>query len=379
MALHKIVIYALVFSLSAPARGDTRSFALAVGESQIVRFPSGTDLAVSRRGVVDLFHQGDGIWELTALRAGFVVIDGRDAATGDARPPRIFVTVAPSGERPAFAELPDLPAWLCKPKGVRCDKGAGIVAGVSDDPLWLRRGAAYCDRGDACLFAVHLSADGQRTNPTRYRLAAKIFLMEDGAAEELGFSPEAAVAFTAPPGKADVSLLARLRALARDHKAEILGEPLFRLTPGQEAALVNGGEFQVLERGKDGDAPVTAWKQHGLALKLTLSPLSDGRARLAYDLSLKAPADGRSALTVNSLKSEVELPVGTPVLVGILDLEAKRQDAQTAPPFSSIPLIGPLFRGSGGQASKSRLGLWLHLEGDRDEALTGPWTKALPP
>ncbi len=363
------------------ARAEPRSLALSVGESEVVRFPPGTDLAVSRRGVVDLFHAGDGSWEITALRAGFAVVDGRDAVTGDARPPRVFVTVASTDGRPSFVERLELPAWLCKPRGVRCDKAAGIVSGRVDDPLWLQRAADFCAHGNACLFAVDLSDKGHAARRGRYRLAAKIFLVESGAAEELGFDGDARVAVSAHAGKADVTLLSRLRALASAHKAEILAEPLFRMTPGEEAQLVNGGEFQVLGRstGAGTDHEVTTWKQHGLALKLRLTPLAAGRARLTYDLSLKSPSASRTALTVNSLHSEVDLPVGSPVLVGILDLEARLDDSRDVPPFASIPLIGPLFRGQGHQSTKSRLGFWLHLAEDADDALTGPWTKAGPP
>lgn len=382
MAYREAVALVIAMSLGGPAaRAASRSLALAVGESEVVRFPAGTDLAVSRRGVVDLFHAGDGSWEITALRAGFAVIDGRDAVTGEARPPRVFVTVASADERPSFGEHLDLPAWLCKPRGVRCDKAAGIVSGRVDDPLWLQRAADFCAHANACLFAVDLSEKGQAGRRGRYRLAAKIFLVEDGAAEELGFDGDARVAFSAPAGKADVTLLSRLRALASVHQAEILGEPLFRMTPGEEVQLVSGGEFQVQGRstGSGNDRDGTTWKQHGLALKLRLTPLAAGRARLTYDLSLKSPTASRTALTVNSLHSEVDLPVGSPMLVGILDLEARLDDSQDVPPLASIPLIGPLFHGQGHQATKSRLGFWLHLAEDADDALTGPWTKAGPP
>lgn len=382
MACREFVAALAFVSLSAGvARADSTNLALSVGESRVVRFPDGTDLSVSRRGIVDLFHAGGGNWEITALRSGFAVVDGRDAATGESRPPRLFITVAPAGEPGVFAGRPELPAWLCKPRGIRCERDAGIVSGTTDDPLWLRRAEGFCERGDACLVAVALSASGQARRRERYRLAAKIFLVEDGAAEELGFDGAADVVLEAPPGRTDATLLSRLRALARDHKAEVLGEPLFRLTPGREVQLVNGGEFQVLERSREsGDArDVTAWKQHGLALKLRLSPLPQARAKLAYDLSLKSPTDARTALTVNSLQSEVDLPVGSPVLVGVLDLEARLEDQRRTPPFAAIPLIGPLFQGFGKRASKSRLGFWLHLTEDDDGALTGPWTKALPP
>lgn len=377
-----VLIGAVLFASAARADNTaTKNLTLIVGDSQVVHFPLGTDLTVSRRGVVDLFHAGNGNWEITALRGGFAVIDGKDAVTGDSRPPRVFVTVLAADDRHALIAPPDLPDWICKAKGVRCQRDAGIVQGQVDEPLWWQRAQDFCRKNEACLFAVELSEQGRLKQQTRYRLAAKIFLIEDGAAQELGFDDDTKVTVDAVRGKSDFALLSRLRAMARDHKAEIISEPLFRLTPGQETQLINGGEFQVVERESDGNGShdVTSWKQHGLVLKILLTPLGKGRARLTYDLSLKSPTENHAALSVNSLKSEVELPLGTPVLVGVLDLEARLGETHETPPLASIPLIGPLFRGSGNQASKSRLGFWLHLEEDTDNPLSGPWSRSGPP
>ncbi len=445
MALREFLVVA--WTLGAPvvaAEAPGRNLLLHVGETQEVQFPIGTDLTVSRRGVVELFHVEGSTWQITGLHSGFVVIDGRDPTTGEGRPPRLFVDVSTPSDKEAadraVALPPTWPDWLCHSKAIRCDTDAAIITGTLDDHLRYLRAHAVCRATRNCQFAVELTAaaksrwmdqlrrqvdgrflvsvtaaglpvlstackttrreqiegeidaltDGELaaglltwrcledTRGPAYRLAAKIFLVESSAADELGFEDRSQVEARGPPIATDLRLLSRLKALALERRAEILGQPNFRLTAGQEAELVNGGEFQVLEHSvRDGsDRELATWKQHGLAFKLTVVPLAAGRARLTYNLTLKSRvADAETALTVNSLKSEVELALGAPLLVGILDLEASADHQQSTPPFSHLPLIGPLFSTKGQQNSKSKLCLWLYLEEDPDDAPlvpTGP-------
>jgi pilus assembly protein CpaC len=169
-----------------------------------------------------------------------------------------------------------------------------------------------------------------------------------------------------------------LRALEQDRRAEVLGQPVIRLAAGQEAELTMGGEFQVIEhvvREPTGDEAPTrsSWKQHGLTLKTTATPFDAQRVRLAYDLSLKTrSSQSETSLTVNDLKSEVDVRVGSSTMVGLLDVKATGDERERLPVLGGIPIIGPLFSSRGSQQTRSRLLLWMRLDADDDASELSP-------
>jgi len=418
--------------------GETRSLTLGTGESTTVSYPLGTDLSVSRRGVVDVFGTNDGQWHSTGLDGGCVIIDGRDDTSGEPRLPRLFVTVRPTGENAKSAETfapPTLPAWLCSPRGIVCDHAAGLVKGKTGSLPWYFHARATCAAAPACFFAVTLAATAQHVWSTRlatslgasyhvqvgarapaviwtacgkngrksrvddvdavtgrqlsagllalrcledapgprYRLGARAFLVEDSTARQLGFASSATLVLAASPITREAGLLTRLKALAATNQAEIIGQPVVRLGPGQEVELLSGGEFAVVDY-EPGDGHHTSWKQHGLSLHVTAVPLDKTHARITYEAALKTRQGAdQEALAVNSLRSEIDITLGTPTMVGVLDMRSHGQDSHATPVLAQLPILGPLFAATSHQESSSRLFLWLEL--DRDEAqgvLDGP-------
>jgi type II secretory pathway component HofQ len=209
----------------------------------------------------------------------------------------------------------------------------------------------------------------------RYRLRAQVFLVEATAATELGVDATSSVQAALPSlGQSHARLLAKLKALEQQRKAEMIGEPVLRLRPNQPAETASGGEFQVVDRsarrGEDGDSvDRTSWKQHGLLLKINATPLNDARVRLAFDMTFKSRTQGESqALTLHSMKSEVDLVLGVATMAGSLDLQTSASDLERLPLLSAVPLIGPLFQSNARQHSKSRLFLWLELSEDDGRA-----------
>jgi hypothetical protein len=419
----------------------TRQLSLRPGESATVSYPIGTDLTVSRRGIVDAFSSGDGRWQLTALRGGFVVVDAKDATTGEPRPPRLLIEVhGARDEAPTTPAIPPLsgpPPWVCTTPGIKCDQGAGIVRGTTDSYLWYVRARTACRESEGCLFAATLSKAGtnawidalqaqvgdhfgiiasaagipalttycaasgrpRRTNdaddltdgavtsgllhlrcldeddPRAFRLSVRVFLVESAAARELGIDQQINATAQAPARTISTStswsILAKLKALATDHRAESIGEPVVRIHPNVPVNIVSGGEFQVFEhivRAAHDDEPEerAAWKQFGLTMKLMAAAVSPKVMHLAYDLSFKSRTQASDlALTVNAIKSDVNVtPGGPPVMAGALDLKASSDDHQRVPLLSHLPILGPLFTLTGKEQSSSRLLVWLELADD---------------
>lgn len=144
----------------------SKSLALHPGESQDISFPAGTDLSVSRRGVVDVFAVDASTWQLTALHAGTVVIDGRDALTGEVRSPRLIVNVLPAKiieagdlgrDQSGEDKPPALPIWICQVPGLRCESNLGMVRGTIEDIATFSLLRSACARVKGCVFAVRLT------------------------------------------------------------------------------------------------------------------------------------------------------------------------------------------------------------------------------
>jgi type II secretory pathway component GspD/PulD (secretin) len=86
----------------------------------------------------------------------------------------------------------------------------------------------------------------------------------------------------------------------------------------------------------------------GTALKVTPYVLGDGLIRVKIDLERDGGTlspDGRSITGGNQAAySDVIVPVGTPIVIGGLTVNAKSRGSSGVPILSDLPLIGSLFR-----------------------------------
>ncbi len=234
-----------------PSTSDSE-LSLTIGGSKTIEAPADADLRVSRRGVVDLRALGQGRWEVTALRSGFVLID---AASGEAVEvtARWRVRVLPPDAGPKglvrSKGAPFLPSWLCDEEGVTCDAESRALRGVTDSHAVFLGAVRACEEAGDCFFAMALSELGRETwreelarhfpdldftvttagfvrgeapctTPPRlpealmpkerlifrclppdpapaYELAIKVVVVEDGAAEALGLRSGAELALLA--------------------------------------------------------------------------------------------------------------------------------------------------------------------------------------
>lgn len=206
-----------------------------------------------------------------------------------------------------------------------------------------------------------------------YELAIKVVLVEDGVAEALGFRSGAELALIAGRdvggGAAKTAISAQLEALAEERRVDVIGEPLVRLPAGMETEIAVGGEtgypapsrgisYQSGAAAKVGTA--VAWKRHGLALKLTPTPLADGRVHLVFEASLRMRDGGAGAapsLSLSSVRSAIDLEAEQPRVAAALDLSSATAQERETVGLARIPILGPLFRLAA--RSKNRTRVWL--------------------
>lgn len=395
---------------------------LATGQSREVTFPETAEVRVTRRGIVDVFHERGTTWRLTGLRGGFVIVEAFDPESGAPIAPRYHVTVGSNSGHRSRARAPA--RWICREPGVSCDASTGTIAGRTADWDWYVRTYAQCSDDPSCYFRVRLNDDGVAAaratigallggeyalrplpdgrltlaspcdaegRPRRltetlsrlgsatqsglitlgchtereglaYRLNARLFLATAGTARRLGFAPETTLRLAAAPVAATAGYAASLAALEHDRDVEAVGSPVTRLLPDRQAEIVSGGEFQVVEPDKDGDGLRAAWKQHGLTLKVRATPLANGHARLSIDGTLKFRTGGQQSLTVSSLTTELDVVLGSPTHVATLDLATTEAQTDFVPFLGKLPLFGPLFTTRGRDRASTRLIVWLGVD-----------------
>ena len=408
------------------------------GGATELALPHDATLNVSRRGVVDLHLLGDDRWRVTALHSGVVLIEARAPDAEPHEAVRYLIDVAPAAEerKRERGRNVALPEWLCAPDLIRCDSATGIVSGTAPSWGWLVQAADACQPAHGCLLQAGLDeaaraswkaalaafaapekisvsaegfvqfgrpcAEGDGPAPERapfpeglvpksrlaerclpafadpgYELSARIFLVDEADARNLGFDSNvdatlAAGLHVAPTATA--AALSRLEALASQHRATVVGEPRLRLLPGRDVTLRAGGEFQVAEFRDEHRGAATndthervpaaaSWKQTGLEMTVRAGVLQGEAAHLDFDaaLRLRARTAGDPMLTVGSVHSSFDLPLGVPQLAATLDLATDADGGTETPIFARMPLIGPLFQTSAREHARHRLVVWLTL------------------
>ena len=144
-----------------------------------------------------------------------------------------------------------------------------------------------------------------------------------------------------------------------------------RLIEGSETIIESGGEFPVLTTKSDnGQIQEASWKQYGLALKVKAMSESNESITVQIDFSVRTPGGGsnQNNLQLNRLVSVVRARLGTPVVVGGVEIETAGAKEQFIPLLSKLPIIGPLFKLVSKEHANSKLFLWILLDNDSDDA-----------
>lgn len=414
-----------------------KTFSMNVGEFvRLKTFVTDADLQVSRRGIVDLqYSEQEQVWQVTAIRGGFVVLYEKKKGEGEER--RYFIKVNTSEETKEDGRgLPDLPLWICKNKGILCDEDTGQISGRSSSFEWFLKARDFCKQEDSCFFKVSLTDEGrfrwkvklkaalgskfeivinnfdtaqattycgdfsidekkswvdhatggavsagnlfisclEKTQIIKYRVKARVFLIEDNAAKEIGLS--SVVAGAARLG-GDISLdaHAKLENYIKEHKATVIGEPVFRVNAGKEARISSGGEFQTINiihngavdsRSSEKDVSL-GWKQHGLDFTIEPRPSGYHQVHIKFKMLLKnrnAEESDRPSLQTNTFASEFDVKLNDPVILGGVDFSIKGENSSGPFLLDRVPILGPLFRVRSNAEEHSKLYLWFVLAED---------------
>jgi pilus assembly protein CpaC len=152
---------------------------------------------------------------------------------------------------------------------------------------------------------------------------------------------------------------ATLRAFERVGLVRTLAEPTLSAVSGESAKFLAGGEFPIpVAQDKDGGVTVE-FKPFGVGLGFTPVVLSSGRIALKMStevseltsqgaFSLSTPGASAAftipALTVRRAETAVELPSGGSMMIAGLLQEKTKQNIDSLPGMTTLPVLGTLFR-----------------------------------
>lgn len=379
----------------------TPEISLHVGKTRIAPLFADRDVLVSRKGIVKVVFISDNLFEIIALKAGVVLLQ----AKGDKKQ-RVLVTVRKKPTSNTYM----LDTEVCTAAGIRCTV-AGVTGKTTDLRLFLQA-KSQCQRkcafnltltdqaGQLWLvetrkllgpqFDVSLHRNSQLTASTfcrqknaqlekkladdltggyveqgvlkivclnhydlsQYRLTARIVLLNQTKARELGFKDLHRLVYLRP----EHLLWQKLQNVSH-----IIGEPKFSLINGAQAKFETGGEIQYTARDKNSNSHV-AWKFYGLSLQVGVDKINTQQAKLHLDFSLKNPAS--RGMHSSRFTSTVIMTVAQPRAVSVIGYHNTATALKTLPILNRVPIVGPLFNNKKKQTAVHKIIIWFLLNYD---------------
>lgn len=167
--------------------------------------------------------------------------------------------------------------------------------------------------------------------------------------------------FSGSPGNFDVNGLIDL--LAEDDLVTVLAEPNLTALSGETANFLAGGEFPIPVPQRNGNFTIQ-FKQFGVSLAFTPTLIGKNRIsmRVAPEVSQLTNTGAITiasiqvpALTTRRAETTVELGSGQSFAIAGLLLDNTRQDSNSVPGLSDLPILGPLFDSDRFERNESEL------------------------
>jgi hypothetical protein len=398
---------------------DLQEIQLNVGETLELSFPGDLGLRVSKKGIIHPYSLGQGLWQITGIKAGIVIVEYQSSKSQ-----RYLVRVEEQihVDQKKVDQLPD---WICKTNGISCDQSLLKISGFAPDfNLWYRF-YHFCRKLNGCHYNVTLTQDQRKrwSERLRFQLGQNIQvimteyesflvlgdcrnsgfekllkyvndqtgnLQKDGIllvrcmdeyyrdiyqveiqmvrVENLdnnqspGISPKM---IARDPHQLGLNLALKIDQLIESHHAKVVAHPVVNLVTGSPVKVISGGEFAFTsEKNEDqesaqGKNQKLEWKNTGLELQLEINPLSSEKMNLKYKSEIKMRTAAQS-MSVQMLSGEIDMDYGKKVLLGKIDFDHESSH-ESGGILSELPLVGDLFKDTVEDGGKSEVYLWATL------------------
>ncbi len=401
---------------------DVKRIELRAGDSTTITTSLGSDLNVSRRGVVDIYHQGEGEWLVTGMRAGIITITEQPASES-----HYIVRVLPHDSQPTLPSA----IGICQKgntlPGITCSSEQKALLGITSSPAIYLSALQDCAEFN-CNFQVQLKANlsdwlshvtsilprhlsfsstkpgegnlltycgrqtriaAQKSLPDRwqaiisskiiefhcvedfhrwrFKLSLKLIRLISNRSDDIGLTAKWQNSIQ-PTSPLPPQILTKIHAWNSALGSTLVGEPVIRFAAKEEALFQSGGELATPDSRSDKSEQVT-WRNFGLEGKVTLFTIDEHQSELRYSLTLKSPSgDSNSTLDVHKLSATIPVTLAKPTILGILDLDGSEESRTGIPFIGKIPIIGPLISRSRREKTHARLVIWADLRLDKSDS-----------
>lgn len=389
---------------------ETSTHQLVLGQSIRLTTPRELNLYVHKKGIVDVTFIESGAWQVTGLKKGFVLITGR----GPDGESKYKAMVEVKRAEPTRSSRSSLWQSLCEELG--CDPGRlGPHQAMSDFGAYFRL-YELCLKDPSCYFQATLAKPGRdallkllkasfpgplslqtlsqgklllrygcseshqkewekkiyrllqisaKTSPLQlicqeervqsYQLKAKIFSLEKGSMEGLGWDFAAQNLIQTLSPKQNQLIQAYL---TRNEK-NLISQPTLSFRDDEPVKIHSGEEIAKISSKDD---PEQHWRKTGFRLHFQFSRLSAQRGIFRYEASLSAKSGEGGDLSSSYLNGELVMELSQPTIVFEMTSLSQDKNVETLPILESIPILGPLFQKDFSGHHQKQVYLWVLIE-----------------
>jgi hypothetical protein len=195
-----IFFVAILYSVvGVAASALPENVVMSVGDTREFTFPVSANLRLSTKGVLELFSVGDGSWQITGLKQGFVIVNWSEEGSDKAVDGRLFIEVRRKlGGRLGTPEkgANSQQRW-CGKSGLTCSVAGDEVGGVTSDFWHWLMARGHCRAETGCRFAAMLEEPGRAALEGWFRskvgAAYELTLSEDSSPQILATCSEEVV------------------------------------------------------------------------------------------------------------------------------------------------------------------------------------------
>ncbi len=395
------------------ANPEPRRWDLDIGDVRQLKLNPKSSLRLSQKNVLEIEDQGEGRYQLIALRSGMVYVRELDENGVNLQSWIVDVASRSEAAKTAILRHPRWKPLLCMEAGVHCNAERSTISGRTESLSWLHKARDICEKHPPCRFQVLLSEEAQ-TFWSR-KIASDLGLPKvgldaegyiklestcqtgDSKREELwrkwvqdrfGTSLQLqCISSRAGQFRLDVIALAHkhsdselnnplalgpvqllplepieifLKGLSQRSDTRILAKPQLALNLGSTMEVSDGMDIATLAPQRD--QTVEIWKAVGFQLQLKLIEQQGEAVKAAISLQLSRPREGQRSLDRSALQTETWLTLDSLQLVGQIQARTEGFEESRIPWLGSIPFIGGLFRWNMESEGESQVYLLLRLQ-----------------
>lgn len=304
----------LLISLASDALATEQTIKLETGDIKKIQLPESSQIFVSRRGVITLNHDHGHYWNISAKRAGNVKISVKNKA------------------------------------------GEELIFLVQVHP---RKPKAHLSRINLHSRELKTTSDCQPPEDDQvFVLKILVEMMDHSNKAVFGFEPNTQIQIS----KENLGLSVGLNSepYKNAHQRQIIANPVVVSQACNDITLRTGGEDEISSLNDDGRA-VTAWKAHGLDMKLKIIPSKFGLLEIPFFVGLRTPSKGQGTYGVTDVQSTIKTIADKETLAAVINLSSTLSFERSQFWISDVPIVGPWFRRRDNTRANSTLLVWLKI------------------